>query len=480
MADIVKVELPQEGMVNIPMVAVIGDGELELADFREHGDMVHVLTARGMMLYQRSELFESLTDLSDVKRLTRMKERLRFELAKIPVELVARINTFFAEVYYRYRSEAMVILFYDPKQREWMAHVPAQKVSYGGIDYENPTPLDYEPRFMRMGTWHSHASISAFHSGTDDNDEFTAGAGVHLTSGKFMQAFKEKGIEPEACASIVMGGGRFTVELEQVLECSVMQVIHKDYCKWTKKQTTDYTDVLIELPAVDVPAEWLAKVTEDNRWTSVGKGGAARGGVGIVDDEEGDWTGYDYSGQMYRRNGDGTLQVTKTPVVGGCDLQSCYDCGHCFESEVPQLFSCDVTNEYFCADEFEQANECTSYEMWGRAPDPPVSGSEMPDNGGNWKKPWIHCCPVTGDDIMKELGLSPGPLVGRLKEAIMIALEQDLTDGSYDDCMLIASEVLEEFYEEALLKAEFEKTQQRREQVVSEQLVLPPASTPGS
>ena len=104
-----------------------------------------------------------------------------FEADPIPAHLMGQIVSFFKRVYQRQQTEAAVLLTMNMTTKEWGIFVPTQMVSHGGVNYV------YDPTHITggrivVGSIHSHADFSPFHSGTDTNDaaEFD---GFHCTIG---------------------------------------------------------------------------------------------------------------------------------------------------------------------------------------------------------------------------------------------------------------------------------------------------------
>jgi hypothetical protein len=86
---------------------------------------------------------------------------------------------------------------------------PKQRVSGAGIDYDRDS-VSLEG-YDLIGTIHSHANFSAFHSGTDHDDE-TSFDGLHITFGHVASD------DFSISASIMSNGQRFYVEPEEYLE----------------------------------------------------------------------------------------------------------------------------------------------------------------------------------------------------------------------------------------------------------------------
>lgn len=119
---------------------------------------------------------------------------------KLPKALFMEVERLFLEVYRKFATEAIVLL-HRADNGKWAFQIPEQKVSAAAADYTSgnstyvvednlQTYLEALPAlpagqsWKQLGSIHSHASMSAFHSGTDDKDEFGFD-GIHITMGKF-------------------------------------------------------------------------------------------------------------------------------------------------------------------------------------------------------------------------------------------------------------------------------------------------------
>jgi hypothetical protein len=104
-----------------------------------------------------------------------------FEAGPIPAKIMGQIVSFFQRIYALQKTEAAVLLTMNVTTKEWDVFVPTQLVSHGGVNYV------YDPQHIQggrivVGSIHSHADFSPFHSGTDtgDAEDFD---GFHATIG---------------------------------------------------------------------------------------------------------------------------------------------------------------------------------------------------------------------------------------------------------------------------------------------------------
>lgn len=124
--------------------------------------------------------------------LTPIKEGFGFVLPKIPKELLDRVDQFLRLVDEKQRSEAIVLLTFDPlsvdnagnfEPKGWGVLVPDQVNTAAHCKYDQTTIIDDKPdHVMIVGSIHSHPQMSAYASGTDHEDQSDFD-GIHITFG---------------------------------------------------------------------------------------------------------------------------------------------------------------------------------------------------------------------------------------------------------------------------------------------------------
>ena len=72
------------------------------------------------------------------------------------------------EVYKKNKTELAVFVLYDTVNKEYVLHYPVQTVSSGGCKFEYSDTL---PNTIMVLDMHSHHTMGAFYSGTDDDDD---------------------------------------------------------------------------------------------------------------------------------------------------------------------------------------------------------------------------------------------------------------------------------------------------------------------
>jgi len=115
---------------------------------------------------------------------------LNYTGKKIGPAMWKEILSFLIWTYNTWKGESQVRLFYHPDTGDWKTLVAPQKISRGLSTNELATHPDRERVYSELesagyfcfGTVHHHCGISAFMSGTDENDERKQN-GLHITVG---------------------------------------------------------------------------------------------------------------------------------------------------------------------------------------------------------------------------------------------------------------------------------------------------------
>lgn len=188
-------------------------------------NFAYVLDGQGWKLFKRNGVSTALISVESVTGLATLEQNFLFTAQKLPLDLVRKVAAWFKAVYQKYRSEAAGYLLYQPATGEWDYVPPTQTAGPASVKYEMAPKKE---GWIVAGTIHSHADMSAFHSGTDDHDEQFFD-GVHITIGKVASV-------PEYSCSIVVQGKREVVDPSMLVDGMA--------------------------PANMVPASWLAAVKE--------------------------------------------------------------------------------------------------------------------------------------------------------------------------------------------------------------------------
>lgn len=193
-------------------------------DFEEPEDKIYYLLAsNGIFLCKTTPFFKSVTEVKEMPGLEKAKNRLVMTLpSRISNQLLGKILAFFRWAYETHKSEAIVLLYWSDGSKEYVAIPPEQDVSPAALAYKLPAT----PKGMtRVGTIHSHAGFSAFHSCTDIKDEENED-GLHITIGNVDTA-------PTYSAAFVADGIRFPIGANHVAVFPEVPLVKE----WTESVT---------------------------------------------------------------------------------------------------------------------------------------------------------------------------------------------------------------------------------------------------
>lgn len=177
---------------------VLNDGQTPMPE----DDIYYVIGKEGVYLKKKLGVMESIAPVKNISILESVASSAKMHIQPIPGKWIAKVINFFKAVYEEYRSEAIVLLFYNDETGHHKIVPPHQKVAGASCDYDKGMTIE---GYTMIGTIHSHANMSAFHSGVDDSDEEHFD-GLHITLGNLADEY------PSVSASIVSNGFRQMIE----------------------------------------------------------------------------------------------------------------------------------------------------------------------------------------------------------------------------------------------------------------------------
>jgi PRTRC genetic system protein A len=175
------------------------------------GGPCFLVGAGGVYRQIENAFYTARVKAEKLAHLAEIEESVQVHVPKMPAGLFREVEAFFAAVYERHHGEAVVLLACNPASGRWQVQVPDQEVRGAHVSYDLARLPDPPEGFSRFGSVHSHASMGAFHSGTDDADELTFD-GLHITIGHLDQPVRSYS------ARWVIAGKAFPVELTHVIE----------------------------------------------------------------------------------------------------------------------------------------------------------------------------------------------------------------------------------------------------------------------
>lgn len=181
---------------------------------------------------------------------------------KIPLSLWRQVISFFRWSFTKYKSEALVQLFYNPDTMQWAVWAFPQRGIGMTVNHILTDPrydLDRarfpEPWFI-FGSVHHHCDCSAFSSGTDHEDEKYKD-GLHITVGKLKDATLD------IHSRVAFKAQFYTTKIESWFSCGKSEFLGD-----LDELDPQFTGWLIRHPCEDLhPKEW------EDRFSNVYFGG---------------------------------------------------------------------------------------------------------------------------------------------------------------------------------------------------------------
>lgn len=174
-----------------------------------------LVSGNGLWLHKDTGIVKGFIPVKNISVLQELDAHawVQCKLPKLPPRYVWRIKKFFAKVVAKHHSEATVTLYYNKEKNQYKLHIPKQRVSHGGVQYDRVamTHLEDMEGYLRIGTIHSHCDFGASHSGTDIGDEEDFD-GLHCTFGHNDRD------QFTISASIVVNGYRLKIDPFDILE----------------------------------------------------------------------------------------------------------------------------------------------------------------------------------------------------------------------------------------------------------------------
>jgi len=172
-------------------------------------DICYIIAKNGTFMKKKMGPVETLAKVDKISILDELQPTAKYNIPKMPANLFAQIVAFMRAMYDEHKSESMVLIFLNQETGDYVFYPPKQEVTGGGIQYERDYVLE---GYNNVGTIHSHANMSAFHSGVDVDDEKDTD-GIHITIGKC----GEKDYF-DATASLAFNGTRFPINVTDYVE----------------------------------------------------------------------------------------------------------------------------------------------------------------------------------------------------------------------------------------------------------------------
>lgn len=192
---------------------------------------------------QKTEQGEFIAPKNKVAEFEQVRAGFTPALPLIPLSLIGQIIAFFRSFMAENEEyEAMAQIYWDKEKREFFVFVPNQVVRKGEIQADlHDCPYDDTERYLCYADIHSHNSMEAFFSETDDQDE--RGTGLYFVMGELDRFF------PDVKARISCGGSFVSIDPATVIE-GLDQSFPGD---WTPRVTCKKEKYARKLSAAGIP-----------------------------------------------------------------------------------------------------------------------------------------------------------------------------------------------------------------------------------
>lgn len=141
-------------------------------DDLDSNKITFVMHKNGVLQFRKNQIGSFLVgaDEEHLQYLPEVKTEFRFSLAKIPGEILGTVISFFKRVVNEKNgAEAMVQIFWDDTKHKYFIHCCEQDVSGASVTFKRDIKLEKE--HILVADIHSHNTMDAFFSGTDNRDE---------------------------------------------------------------------------------------------------------------------------------------------------------------------------------------------------------------------------------------------------------------------------------------------------------------------
>ena len=225
-----------------PVYICEANENIKPSDIKE--DFAQIICSDGIYIKKSNFLYSGLFKVE--KNCGKVDETITYNSSfRIPSDLFYSVEKFLEEVYKKYSSEGVVILYYNKEVNKWAYCIPEQEVTAASASYEITDKAVYVIEgeynksvkslegdgWIQCGSIHSHASMDAFHSGVDDKDEFDFD-GIHITIGKF-------NAEKNYSCRFIFSGKEVKMSLSDVI--SIHKEIPEDILSLVSKKTYEVT-----------------------------------------------------------------------------------------------------------------------------------------------------------------------------------------------------------------------------------------------
>lgn len=123
----------------------------------------------------------------NVREFEDIRAEFKMALPKIPAHIFSKVMGFFKSISDELHYEVLVHILYDTEEKEYIIKVPKQRISEASVNSETDEP--YPDIYIHVMDFHSHNTMPAVFSGTDNADEKETR--LYAVAGRFNRTFPE-------------------------------------------------------------------------------------------------------------------------------------------------------------------------------------------------------------------------------------------------------------------------------------------------
>ena len=136
---------------------------------------------------RRNEIGCFTAPAENVREFEDIQAEFKMALPKIPAHIFSKVMGFFKSISDELHYEVLVHILYDTEEKEYIIKVPKQRISEASVNSETDEP--YPDRCIHVMDFHSHNTMPAVFSGTDNADEKETR--LYAVAGRFNRTFPE-------------------------------------------------------------------------------------------------------------------------------------------------------------------------------------------------------------------------------------------------------------------------------------------------
>ena len=88
--------------------------------------LCYLVGRNGLFKQVENDFYRARVKVDGAGGLAEIEESATLRVPKLPLQLLRQAEAFFAAVFQRYKSEAVILLLVDPKVQQWRIEVPPQ------------------------------------------------------------------------------------------------------------------------------------------------------------------------------------------------------------------------------------------------------------------------------------------------------------------------------------------------------------------